>query len=730
LIAGDRSTRLGLAGGLAVAVLLATALRLYFVLTPHGILDADEAIVGLMGRHILRGEFPTFYYGQRYMGALEPNLAALGFAVAGASPITLKLVCLVTSLLLVGLTMELARRALGLGPAIVAGLLMAVPPLFMTVWSVKARGGFIETLVLGTVVLLLAQRMVEADGTRRLRVALVLGLVGGLAWWTCQLIVSYLAAAVVLIVRGAGWRAGLRALPIAATTFLLGSLPLWLADWLGELGAKPVWDAAPPVTAAAQLVNTLTIGLPALLGPGSFWPSAPAIEALTAPLLAIYALAWLSLGWTRVRARRRGTPEGARETGATLDAIVTLPALTILACGLSSSGASVSEPRYLLPAAAAMPLVLAAWLSGLWRLGWRGTAAALVVALLGMNIAGHFLAPWTWAPVAPASLDEVAAFFEARRIPVVATSYWVGPRLSFESGERVIGVSMRNAPERHPPYSALARRADRFAYAFLRGTDDIGVVATKLGDLGVQYARTPVGGMVVFHDLRLPGLDAPPSGLFFETLERLPPLDARLRIAAAYEAAGQSARAIPYLETALAAGTPAGSAAIDRLLALYGASGPARKAVDLAAHRAAVFTPAEARDVRFGEVVRLSGYTLSARTVPAGDPLDLVLFWSTHRDLDVDLYLGVQLTGGEDARQPGTFGPITGGYGTTAWLPDEVVRGAHRVPLPRDLRPGRYALRIRLWEPEGVETDLRPRVSGTTSRWLTLTEIQVTSPLP
>src|SRR5207344_2436176 len=108
------------------AVLVALSLRLYFVLTPHGVLDADEAIVGLMGRHVLRGEFPIFYYGQRYMGGLEPHLAALGFAIGGTTPLVLKLVCLAVALVLVWLTAELGRRILGPGPGVVAGLFMAV----------------------------------------------------------------------------------------------------------------------------------------------------------------------------------------------------------------------------------------------------------------------------------------------------------------------------------------------------------------------------------------------------------------------------------------------------------------------------------------------------------------------------------------------------------------------------------------------------------------------------
>jgi hypothetical protein len=42
-----------------------------------------------MGRHILHGEFPIFFYGQKYMGSLEAHLGALGFALGGATPLVL-----------------------------------------------------------------------------------------------------------------------------------------------------------------------------------------------------------------------------------------------------------------------------------------------------------------------------------------------------------------------------------------------------------------------------------------------------------------------------------------------------------------------------------------------------------------------------------------------------------------------------------------------------------------
>ncbi|HEX2501330.1 MAG TPA: hypothetical protein VHO73_07705 [Methylomirabilota bacterium] len=457
------ATRLRLAGGLAIAGVIALALRLFFVVTPHGILDADEAVVGLMARHVLQGEFPVFFYGQRYMGGLEPHLAALGFALGGATPLALKLVCLAEALVLVALTAELGRRLLGPGTAVVAGLL-ALPPVFLTVWTLKARGGFIETLVLGCLALLLAHQTVETTGGRRRRAALVLGLVGGLAWWTCQLVVSYLVVAGLIVVRGAGWRAGLRVLPLITGAFVLGSLPMWLQEWLGQPGAESIGGPVGPETAARQLHDAVTIGLPALLGPAGRWPASPAIEALTPPLFAIYGLAWLALLRARLRAWR-GDQDASSATGATLDAILALPVVAVLVCALSPVGWFVSEPRYLLPVAAVIPLLMAALFVTLWRARLSWLAITLAVAVSAVNLAGHVLAPWIAPREAPSSLQAAIAFFKVRRIPVVVTSYWIGPRMAFESAERVVAVSLPGRPVRYPPYVALARRSDRFASA-------------------------------------------------------------------------------------------------------------------------------------------------------------------------------------------------------------------------------------------------------------------------
>ena len=107
-----RRPRLGLAvlGGAAVGGAL---IRLGAAATAP--LWFDEATVGLMGRRVLGGEFPAFFHGQTYMGALEAYLDAVPIASLGASVEALRLWPILTSLTHAGLAGLLARRIFGTG---------------------------------------------------------------------------------------------------------------------------------------------------------------------------------------------------------------------------------------------------------------------------------------------------------------------------------------------------------------------------------------------------------------------------------------------------------------------------------------------------------------------------------------------------------------------------------------------------------------------------------------
>ncbi len=133
----------------------ATALRIWLLATGSVTFNADEAVVALMARHILRGETPAFFYGQSYMGSLDAYLVAGGFALLGESVTTVRVVQSLLFALIMVVTYALALRLADPIGASAAAWLMAVPPVVVSLYTTATLGGYNEVLLLGTLCLLL-----------------------------------------------------------------------------------------------------------------------------------------------------------------------------------------------------------------------------------------------------------------------------------------------------------------------------------------------------------------------------------------------------------------------------------------------------------------------------------------------------------------------------------------------------------------------------------------------
>src|SRR5437763_12017888 len=184
--------------GLVALLLVGLAFRLASIASPLGEIDGDEAVVGLMARHIaFLGERPVFYWGQPYLGSLEAFSAAPLFRVFDSSTLVLKLVPAAYSLAFLALSAILARRLFGTGAALATAAYLAVPPAMWAVWSTKARGGYAELLFLGEALLLATLALA---GSRSRRLAFVWGALAGLAFWTHLLAIVYILPAVAYLV--------------------------------------------------------------------------------------------------------------------------------------------------------------------------------------------------------------------------------------------------------------------------------------------------------------------------------------------------------------------------------------------------------------------------------------------------------------------------------------------------------------------------------------------------
>lgn len=263
--------------------LVATAALLRIVLIalgwPH--LNSDEAVVGLMARHIAHGDArPLFIWGVHYEGPFEAYIAAAFFAIFGSSTFLLHLSnqTLVIAFLIV--MYVLTRAAFGRFVAVLTLLWLGFGSSFALHREIITVGGYQEMLLLGALMLLGAwdrlRRPEPAPENRRERWRCLATYVGigccvGLGLWSSLLIAPLVILTVLALAlsrRKEFARGGALALAIATVVSALPYVAYQVTRQLPaltEAGHISHPDLAPHAL-ATQTLTTLAVGLPTLLG--------------------------------------------------------------------------------------------------------------------------------------------------------------------------------------------------------------------------------------------------------------------------------------------------------------------------------------------------------------------------------------------------------------------------------------------------------------------------------
>jgi hypothetical protein len=245
-----------------IAALLtgAIALRLLYLATPK--LDSDQAIFGLMARHMLHGEFPIFQWGYSYMGTLEPITAAPLMLLFGRNRFALNLSPTLYSLLFAYACFLIGRHLGGRRVGLWALALGSFPPTYLVWTCVTARGAYSETLALGTLApISLCGLDAQDEREERALVSAILGL----SFWT-HMITVFWGAAILLL-----WlleRPSLvwRAIRFAALPFFITSFPLWFETARTHfatfiVAAPPAWSLAKKLDALFQYRLAIILGV-------------------------------------------------------------------------------------------------------------------------------------------------------------------------------------------------------------------------------------------------------------------------------------------------------------------------------------------------------------------------------------------------------------------------------------------------------------------------------------
>jgi hypothetical protein len=491
----------------AVIAAATIAARLPFLLRADRFFDADEAVEGLMARHVLLGEHPLFLWGQRYKGVPEIYLTSAVFRAAGSSIVALKAVTLACFIVFLCLNFRLVERVCSRRIAWIATALFIVGPPALVNWTLSGSAEIVMTLLCGVVLLL------AIDWWRRTRSRGALVLAGaalGAGLWIQQYILYYVVALAITAVlempdrretlnvllrqRLPAWlRVVLTVLAAAAAVYVVLGLLAFFCAGLDVRVAGVRMTATHPQKmwwiAGALCVVVVAAGAVSVFRNELVWPLlglvagyAPAIvgrignRGLGSPISRLDA-ASLAAAWPDITGLMLPMLLGFRDPMARRTVVAPLvlallalavvsylsmrrrrltpffhvfPLVAIAMFFVSGSYIDPTSYRYLMPVYAALPVIYAVGVDAVWQ--WSRTVGTVALAFMLLLFGAQQLG-W-YQHLEPDRAAQIIACLDHAGVRAARAGYWLSYKITFLTGERII-VAPIDGVDRYPPYSDI-----------------------------------------------------------------------------------------------------------------------------------------------------------------------------------------------------------------------------------------------------------------------------------
>jgi hypothetical protein len=452
-----------------ILALVGLGIRLWIMTGRLGAIDSDEAITGLMARHLLDGEFRAFMWRLSYQGTIVTYPVALSFKLLGTSRFTLELPYLLMSAGATVCIWRIGVRFLRPFQAAFAALAFWLWPALYVWISVKPLIFYVPTLLLGLGVMLCAVRAVERP--RGWIDWCLAGLFAGAGWWTSPNIMYFVVPSV-LWLAVFHWRSLWPRAFLSVPFAVVGALPwIWNDVNYGFDSLQANYGATGNY--GEHFVYFFTHALPAALGIRApftgDWIIGFGHLVLYAIVLALLALSvWL----------------GLRERSIAPIGLLTLPflfALVPVASNLEND--FIGNGRYFYFFTPFLALAVG-------RLARPVTPACVLAVALAVS------SVWGFARIYDARdgigagppLGNVIEALDRGGHHEVFASFWVSARLTFESDERIVAVATDLGPS-FQGFEDRVRHAKLPVFVVNR-QDDLFFPIAGLRDLAKQRSVT------------------------------------------------------------------------------------------------------------------------------------------------------------------------------------------------------------------------------------------------
>lgn len=543
----DRHYRLLLAAGCSSALFLKATL----VLMGRVPYNSDEAIVGLMARHILNGERPVFFYGQAYMGSLDAYLTAFGFILFGAHVWVLRAVQAALYLGTIATGALIIWQVTGSRSAVVAGVwLLAIPTVNVTLYTTASLGGYGEMLLIGNLILLVTLRIAGNHQTgiqdNTISLWLILGFLIGLGLWSFGLSLVYAFAALMYLIwtfykmhtRLVGETSIGEAQPIplrlpvsylsifaVISGITIGAAPwLWFAQNSGfnSLFKELAGGAIAGVEGLnlqemiiRRAFNSIILGSTVVMGLRPPWE----IRWLAMPLIPAAIIFWCGVSGQVIRESYRAIRNRL------LSRISCVPLFTgvLVTLGLgfclTPFGADPSG-RYFLPVYVVLT-ILAVHVIQDWSIRYTRWIYLIVPVIIAFNLWGTVEAAMTYPPGLTTQFDavtqidhrydsELIQFLRSTRETRGYTNYWVAYPIAYLSGEEIIYIPRlpyhedfryTTRDDRYPVYQEVVGSSERVAYITTNHPDLDTYLRQQFTARNITWEEKTIGDYHVFYSL-------------------------------------------------------------------------------------------------------------------------------------------------------------------------------------------------------------------------------------
>lgn len=468
-----------------ISVLAGMILRWYWIVNGRFPFNSDEAIVGLMARHILAGNTPVFFYGQAYMGSLDAWLVAFGFRIWGQSINTIRLV---QAVLWVGLIISVFLLTRKIFKRTSAGwwavLLIGLPPINQVLYSTVTLGGYNEGLIIGLWCIYLAICATEYSKQKSsLAYVFGLGVLSGFGVWVFGLSLVFSLPAIIFVFvdlyqKKVGDKSAALVILAVFLGGCIGASAWWiyafqhgLAPMLQELTGSAVAVEKGNLLAKifTHLVGLILLGIPAALGFRPPW----SVAWLMLPLIPIVLFMWIMV----VLKAKKHIQEYP-----TIKILISIPILLFVVFLFSSFGVDPSG-RYFLPVSLVLT-ILAGGVFANWKPGKYPVpvlmAGVIVLFQLGGSIQANAISTngitTQFAPdtsISENDMVELIRFLRAENITSGYSDYWTAYPLAFRTEEKAIFVprlpyhhdfSYTLRDDRYSPYTDQVYASSQNAY--------------------------------------------------------------------------------------------------------------------------------------------------------------------------------------------------------------------------------------------------------------------------